>query len=295
MGSSPLARGLLPSNRGPAAHRGIIPARAGFTGCEGLRRRPGGDHPRSRGVYTAAEGVEDDEPGSSPLARGLPRIQPHFSPPHRIIPARAGFTIKRCMPCDTVTDHPRSRGVYRGTPGRRGERCGSSPLARGLRREHLQPRLAAGIIPARAGFTSTSSASTSGMRDHPRSRGVYSSTSRPASPPLGSSPLARGLRRGTCGRRILRRIIPARAGFTWSVSRPPRRPGDHPRSRGVYRTGCSGRSWRSGSSPLARGLRLEGRAATRIGGIIPARAGFTSSMNFGISIMSDHPRSRGVY
>ena len=71
-GSSPLARGL-PAHlgvRGPG--RGIIPARAGFTGglqCRWRRLR-----------------------GSSPLARGLRARLPAARGPGRIIPARAGVT-----------------------------------------------------------------------------------------------------------------------------------------------------------------------------------------------------------
>ena len=51
-GSSPLARGL-PSLVGSLADAGrIIPARAGFTGCDAPGSRVPQDHPRSRGVYT---------------------------------------------------------------------------------------------------------------------------------------------------------------------------------------------------------------------------------------------------
>ena len=50
---------------------------------------------------------------------------------------------------------------------------------------------------------------------------------------------------------------------------------DHPRSRGVYTSGCIRCPARVGSSPLARGLRTGGRAPDTQAGIIPARAGFT--------------------
>ena len=50
---------------------------------------------------------------------------------------------------------------------------------------------------------------------------------------------------------------------------------DHPRSRGVYRMGLLSVERRSGSSPLARGLRPPGPATSSAG--------------------ADHPRSRGVY
>ena len=90
-----------------------------------------------------------------------------------IIPARAGFTpfTLNCKP--VYTDHPRSRGVYAAfvietEPGR-----GSSPLARGLRKEPIMAANDFRIIPARAGFTGRSRLRFGGLADHPRSRGVY--------------------------------------------------------------------------------------------------------------------------
>ena len=51
----------------------------------------------------------------------------------------------------------------------------------------------------------------------------------------------------------------------------------------------------SGSSPLARGLRVRGRLRGCEGGIIPARAGFTVPGVEDPVAGPDHPRSRGVY
>ena len=111
-GSSPLARGLPPTWEWGVDGRGIIPARAGFTGsC--LRQAPGlTDHPRSRGVYFATNLRAEALPGSSPLARGLRLGQ--FVPVvrRRIIPARAGFTRRIVWSARAATDHPRSRRVY---------------------------------------------------------------------------------------------------------------------------------------------------------------------------------------
>ena len=111
----------------------------------------------------------------------------------------------------------------------------------------------------------------------------------------GSSPLARGLLRthghvgGGDG------IIPARAGFTALEREDEPLEGDHPRSRGVYTDRNSSAPRESGSSPLARGLPLRFRSARASGGIIPARAGFTTRpVRFG-RCSADHPRSRGVY
>ena len=155
-GSSPLARGLLVGVlTGVVAFR-IIPARAGFTAGRRARRRPAGDHPRSRGVYDDACGGPGVSGGSSPLARGLRRQQGRRRRRSRIIPARAGFTVRDRPGGRGWGDHPRSRGVYLMGMGVRVMADGSSPLARGLRAAALSNDPATGIIPARAGFTAAS-------------------------------------------------------------------------------------------------------------------------------------------
>ena len=191
----------------------------------------------------------------------------------------------------------------------------TSPLARGLRwrspRWGRPPRIiparagftagcglrrrATRIIPARAGFTRTATGRGGRWWDHPRSRGVYA----------------------TRGQDIYEAgIIPARAGFT-STGPPPTRPSrDHPRSRGVYGVDTTTKVQKTGSSPLARGLRhpsgapvlrnlgssplargLRRQEPGRSGGerIIPARAGFTVGRDLLGGPGGDHPRSRGVY
>ena len=112
---------------------------------------------------------------------------------------------------------------------------GSSPLARGLLRLHPDGTLLARIIPARAGFTADYDPDHTEDRDHPRSRGVYSSQAVSAATTWGSSPLARGLPPGLAVGVERVGIIPARAGFTVTEDIRPVLAGDHPRSRGVYR------------------------------------------------------------
>ena len=191
------------------------------------------------------------------------------------------------------------------------------------------------IIPARAGFTPLLSTYLPPYPDHPRSRGVYLGVGVWAVLGPGSSPLARGLLDALLRIRRVRRIIPARAGFTCAgpvLSGPLP---DHPRSRGVYRANTIAPNSQVGSSPLARGLRSgRSRALTctriiparagftreredrrRTGGssplarglpprnlsfgqpkrIIPARAGFTLPSFCWLAHTQDHPRSRGVY
>ena len=253
-GSSPLARGLR-EDRVPGGYQfGIIPARAGFTRRPPLRRGPSPDHPRSRGVYTYLEWCADGVPGSSPLARGLLSGFCSLALQTGIIPARAGFTEAYRQPAMNVGDHPRSRGVYLSTNHLAFPGNGSSPLARGLLQVRVPSGAGAGIIPARAGFTSRHRARWPGCSDHPRSRGVYTFAQPGPCGTAGSSPLARGLPVGHGAGGSGAGIIPARAGFTattrprWPQSR------DHPRSRGVYGfTGAYGTGG-TGSSPLARGL-----------------------------------------
>ena len=153
IGSSPLARGLL--LRATAGRLGfrIIPARAGFTVpvlvdggfCE--------DHPRSRGVYLAESAGARVAEGSSPLARGLHHSRAVPEVHEGIIPARAGFTFSGTISFGESTDHPRSRGVYSTCARVAMMHAGSSPLARGLPRNKIWTNPLAGIIPARAGFT----------------------------------------------------------------------------------------------------------------------------------------------
>ena len=192
-------------------------------------------------------------------------------------------------------DHPRSRGVYGRVARVPGYFRGSSPLARGLRHfMKLSPETTR-IIPARAGFTRAASWPRKGAADHPRSRGVYSHPAITFPVSGGSSPLARGLRGRAPGVLVLRRIIPARAGFTAGGVLDRLLAADHPRSRGVYleiREECPARH---GSSPLARGLLILSKWRIAAMRIIPARAGFTLAHYFYPALNPDHPRSRGVY
>ena len=288
MGSSPLARGLPPRTPRPGSTPGIIPARAGFTEQLVHDGQYRGDHPRSRGVYPPRRVSRIRRPGSSPLARGLQHGRTESGDWAGIIPARAGFTGWVAGRWAPPRDHPRSRGVYDDLVDVRTMTVGSSPLARGLRRIRLTALMGLRIIPARAGFTLLFCVT-----------GCWGP---------GSSPLARGLPDPEALSSGVTRIIPARAGFTAITDAFKGFLEDHPRSRGVYamdrvpalivgwiipaRAGFT--SWTtgattiaSGSSPLARGLRIRLGRAGGHDRIIPARAGFTGCRR------SDRPQDRG--
>ena len=274
-GSSPLARGLRRLRVFPSSR------------CS--------DHPRSRGVYMSACRILPRTGGSSPLARGLRASGVVMSDYFGIIPARAGFTLRRYCGRVILWDHPRSRGVYVLSGNDFYGSVGSSPLARGLPWNQATTTITTGIIPARAGFTRATRATAWSAPDHPRSRGVYKLNGGAGPACLGSSPLARGLQFGSGTDATGRGIIPARAGFTWRARTPSPSSPDHPRSRGVYAqenplsASARGSSplarglphtetpvWSTeGSSPLARGLRLSQAHCGHHSRIIPARAGFT--------------------
>ena len=152
---------------------------------------------------------------------------------------------------------------------------GSSPLARGLPVDEVAGTGLAGIIPARAGFTSRRRPPSPRSEDHPRSRGVYGGGVARGRCVGGSSPLARGLLQTPRTSHPAGRIIPARAGFTHPCSARAVPSSDHPRSRGVYGRIVRGEDPLRGSSPLARGLPQRRRRRQCPDRIIPARAGFT--------------------
>ena len=192
----------------------------------------------------------------------------------RIIPARAGSTAWVTWVLDLLGDHPRSRGVDLRCSSLPSKSSGSSPLARGRHSAVRSVDETTGIIPARAGSTAHRPKAPPPCPDHPRSRGVDSTTRWRVARVTGSSPLARGRPGGDRGAPRWWGIIPARAGSTASrLSGRPKSP-DHPRSRGVDVRGKRGERDGGGSSPLARGRP-------------PMAADFSH-------VEVDHPRSRGV-
>ena len=111
--------------------------------------------------------------------------------------------------------------------------------------------------------------------DHPRACGVYVSWVKDTVTGVGSSPRVRGLLVIRRYAQHKNRIIPARAGFTFSF-------------RLITES-------LSGSSPRVRGLRADGIAERGDCRIIPARAGFTAARLVATHLISDHPRACGVY
>ena len=152
-----------------------------------------------------------------------------------------------------------------------------------------------GIIPARAGFTSSRTGTMALSSDHPRSRGVYDRQDRLVALGSGSSPLARGLPGQEGQEPSARGIIPARAGFTLHHLDGRARARDHPRSRGVYGQLRLSHGDLSGSSPLARGLPPVCLPRCARSGSSPLARGLRMADSTRPMAGRDHPRSRGVY
>ena len=111
---------------------------------------------------------------------------------------------------------------------------------------------------------------------------------------IGSSPLVRGQPTIDASISAHTRIIPARAGPTYSRQIGVRQEPDHPRSCGANFSQIIRTSSVSGSSPLVRGQLLGERPVAVILRIIPARAGPTDLAAVFRSGFSDHPRSCGA-
>ena len=172
----------------------IIPARAGPTCKSVLVAVFVKDHPRSCGANNAVSLVSYESNGSSPLVRGQPINRTMLCSNARIIPARAGPTLRKACFRGGLTDHPRSCGAN-ATPDRVSATArGSSPLVRGQLSGPNRGLQFLRIIPARAGPTTLPKTLRLRKADHPRSCGANSMRRPQPACTCGSSPLVRGQR-----------------------------------------------------------------------------------------------------
>ena len=172
-GSSPLARGTLLASNQDGPTRGLIPARAGNTVYASWVPRKFRAHPRSRGEHMLVSVGLSVVRGSSPLARGTQALAGDGGEPGGLIPARAGNTFLVTGLPPVPWAHPRSRGEHAACPSVGRVSPGSSPLARGTRRDIGLPGRFVGLIPARAGNTRKQILNIRSIRAHPRSRGEH--------------------------------------------------------------------------------------------------------------------------
>ena len=154
-GSSPLVRGQPLREIPLISHLRIIPARAGPTRWWIPPTSFRADHPRSCGANALITICTCSESGSSPLVRGqrgrTGGTQLHL----RIIPARAGPTVRFALGQTVSKDHPRSCGANSRVIVYHTNISGSSPLVRGQQNQMTDYGRTYRIIPARAGPTAT--------------------------------------------------------------------------------------------------------------------------------------------
>ena len=153
-GSSPHARGAHDNISREGEDVRIIPACAGSTPAHPNTPRALRDHPRMRGEHEMKVTPGVDYEGSSPHARGAPRVELRQRRRLGIIPACAGSTAARREFHRAGRDHPRMRGEHHLKSGWNDTQRGSSPHARGAREHELYSYIHERIIPACAGSTS---------------------------------------------------------------------------------------------------------------------------------------------
>ena len=175
-GSSPLVRGqpnhlscfiflfrIIPARAGPTIniiitshfHSGSSPLVRGQLRVYYRNLYCYPDHPRSCGANALITICTCSESGSSPLVRGqrgrTGGTQLHL----RIIPARAGPTVRFALGQTVSKDHPRSCGANSRVIVYHTNISGSSPLVRGQQNQMTDYGRTYRIIPARAGPTAT--------------------------------------------------------------------------------------------------------------------------------------------
>ena len=253
------------------------------------------DHPRSCGEHFSAMNMLMEHSGSSPLVRGAPTETSCLCTTEGIIPARAGSTWQKDCRSPAHRDHPRSCGEHPSVLFQSIPLLGSSPLVRGALGLGNLLQFSIGIIPARAGSTHTGGSDAGRDGDHPRSCGEHLPTMFMYGKTMGSSPLVRGALLNQIAIDGVARIIPARAGSTRHRQAEAARSWDHPRSCGEHFCALVWLVRPAGSSPLVRGA-LGQKVLDALGlGIIPARAGSTSTELPGSPSQRDHPRSCGEH
>ena len=213
-GSSPRVRGKQRGVGDQDGGSGLIPARAGKTPLHDGPLRGGRAHPRACGENAVRVGRRVAQTGSSPRVRGKRFLRGGSRARGRLIPARAGKTLRRLSPPISGRAHPRACGENPRDGAGQALGPGSSPRVRGKRPLGLLGLRDRGLIPARAGKTRASIHRFPNARAHPRACGENDLPKGGIDLGLGSSPRVRGKRRQVSSSSLLAGLIPARAGKT---------------------------------------------------------------------------------
>ena len=232
-------------------------------------------HPRAGGENDVSDDGEVGRRGSSPRGRGKHHQEAVNANQDRLIPARAGKTRVFRVTVIVLSAHPRAGGENLSFGGLVPPDAGSSPRGRGKPFGMSRRSTSGGLIPARAGKTSTLISIAVRIWAHPRAGGENFKGMGQSIAQEGSSPRGRGKHDAATDFIRWTRLIPARAGKTSSPSTPPRAPAAHPRAGGENTSSSTLHQQPNGSSPRGRGKPGDTPKPTLQGRLIPARAGKT--------------------
>ena len=172
------------------------------------------DHPRACGANSDGHRGEWGPDGSSPRVRGKPVPSVVSTERIRIIPARAGQTMRGAGQRLHPSDHPRACGANPFSGLAVALIAGSSPRVRGKQERAGLAGVLVRIIPARAGQTEKTNRPAAQSPDHPRACGANLPFHARQRLHAGSSPRVRGKPARPARAPPPVRIIPARAGQT---------------------------------------------------------------------------------
>ena len=170
-----------------------------------------------------------------------------------IIPARAGSRCRLRSASTRARDHPRACGEQRKVSLATECGMGSSPRVRGAGQLADHPAGPVGIIPARAGSSTSRASRMTCAWNHPRACGEQLGYFIETPHKTGSSPRVRGAGTGARSLRVHQGIIPARAGSSARVMTYDELDRDHPRACGEQFHLHARQVPGSGSSPRVRG------------------------------------------
>lgn len=212
-----------------------------------------------------------------------PGITPRWAGCH---PHAYRITISR-------TTHPRMGGENGTLAVQDLSATDSSPRGRGKLGIASQSIFWTRLIPARAGKTTRHALLDSRPRAHPRAGGENQLSKRRKPQAQGSSPRGRGKLQSFCVGMACPGLIPARAGKTAAETRPCPLTWAHPRAGGENEFGGLGVDGCLGSSPRGRGKHGAVTVRLNLTGLIPARAGKTTTRRGRCDRTSAHPRAGG--
>ena len=252
---------------------GLIPAHAGKTKLAARRCSVRWAHPRACGENQLQPWAAATPAGSSPRMRGKPGGHVTVVNIRGLIPAHAGKTGGRWSRQRQSGAHPRACGENPARQSNAPASPGSSPRMRGKRGSLSSSKRHAGLIPAHAGKTSTTSSPATSSAAHPRACGENSAPGHLMILTNGSSPRMRGKQTKEKSRNFNEGLIPAHAGKTDPRALECLKKRAHPRA-------CGENIAPAPSNPSAKWL-------------IPAHAGKTFGTGSRTCQAGAHPRACG--